>query len=827
MWKRIMQFLKSPTFEGDTEKTDAAKKSYPLFLVLFFASLIYAVITPFQLERVFIQFGFVVITSLLSLICLILSRSGNTKMAEIVLLIGLWLISTTAVFISGGINSPSLGMLIILVIMAGFLRGQQALLFWAGIAVISNIAFYFDEVFFPNPLTSHPFIFLTSNIAFILAAAFIFYLALGQIERTFAQLRNQLDEKKRIETELRQSEMRFRQFTNLSPMPIVVVTLDGKFDFINQQFINLYGFTLPDIPTTDSFFRKAYPNLAYREKAVQDWYAQIEHISQHGGVARAEYEIRDTWNKPHCVSFQASIFEEKAIIIFNDVTEHRKMETEIKENEILYRSLFENVQDSIFVMTENYFIECNQKTLELFGCKKSQIIGKTPDSFSPEYQPNGSKSSLAAKNYIKKALNGETQRFEWVHTRLDGTSFNAHVTLSKISLPEKIYILAQVRDISKQKQDQAIIKRSSRRMDTLYNLDTVINTSFDLKTILTMFLNMIVEQAEADAAAFLIYDDYLQLLKFESGLGFHTNLEQATAQIPIGFSLAGKAAISRKTLHIPDLSKIEKNETLDNLVNTEKFVAYYAIPMIVKGDLKGILEIFQRSGSHNGSEWLSYIETLANRAAVAIDNTQLFTNLQQANLEMQLTYDITLEGWVHLLSLREKESLEHAQKIVRLTEKLSRMVGIQDKDLVHILRGALLHDIGKIVIPDHILFKPGPLDEEEWQIVRKHPTAAFSALNRIDYLKPATDIPYCHHEWWNGSGYPRGLVEQEIPLAARIFTVIDVWDALSQDRPYRKAWDSQKIRDHLKEQSGIQFDPFIVKAFLALLEEDPQPFMIH
>jgi HD-GYP domain-containing protein (c-di-GMP phosphodiesterase class II) len=149
--------------------------------------------------------------------------------------------------------------------------------------------------------------------------------------------------------------------------------------------------------------------------------------------------------------------------------------------------------------------------------------------------------------------------------------------------------------------------------------------------------------------------------------------------------------------------------------------------------------------------------------------------------------------------------------------RLARAMGLGDEEVEHLRRGALLHDIGKLGIPDQILLKPGPLTEEEWAIMRTHPTLAYQWLAPIDYLRPALDIPYCHHEKWDGSGYPRGLSGEQIPLAARIFAVVDVWDALSSDRPYRKRWPEEKVRAHLVEQAGSHFDAQVVEIFISLV----------
>lgn len=193
-------------------------------------------------------------------------------------------------------------------------------------------------------------------------------------------------------------------------------------------------------------------------------------------------------------------------------------------------------------------------------------------------------------------------------------------------------------------------------------------------------------------------------------------------------------------------------------------------------------------------------------------------------LERQETYDTTLEGWVHALELRDHETKEHARRVTEMTVELARALGVSERDLVHVRRGALLHDIGKIAIPDSILLKPGGLTEREWQVMREHPCYAYTLLEPITFLQPALDIPYYHHEKWDGTGYPFGLQGEQIPLAARIFAVIDVWDALRFDRPYRAAWPEERVRRHITELAGTHFDPQIVQVFLSLLDEKPYIF---
>jgi putative nucleotidyltransferase with HDIG domain len=263
-----------------------------------------------------------------------------------------------------------------------------------------------------------------------------------------------------------------------------------------------------------------------------------------------------------------------------------------------------------------------------------------------------------------------------------------------------------------------------------------------------------------------------------------------------------------------------KLNTFLKSLKSEQFKSYYAIPLFSKGATRGILETYFRQQFSPSTDWLEFLHTLAEQATIAIDNAQLFENLQHTNQELSLAYDITLEGWGKALELRDKETQGHTHRVTNLTLELARQMNIPETELLQIRRGALLHDIGKMGVSDSILHKDGPLTDEERIEMYKHPQHAYDMLYPIAYLRPALSIAYCHHEWWDGNGYPRGLKGEEIPLPARIFAVIDVWDALLSDRPYRKAWPREKVLKYIQDLSGKQFDPQIVDVFCKMLENN-------
>jgi len=374
----------------------------------------------------------------------------------------------------------------------------------------------------------------------------------------------------------------------------------------------------------------------------------------------------------------------------------------------------------------------------------------------------------------------------------------------------------RMREAHRQGQEQ--LERQLVRLESLRTIDTTIAASLDLGLTLNVLLDQVTTQLKVDAADVLLLNPHSQFLEHAAARGFRTEALKHT-RLRLGEGYAGQAALRRSPVRIPALSDAPDGLRRAPLLLAEGFAAYYGMPLIAKGTVKGVLEIFHRSPLEPDREWEEFLDNLAGQAALAIDAAELFTDLQRSNLDLTLAYDATIEGWSRALDLRDKETEGHTQRVTEMAESLARALGVEGETLLHVRRGALLHDIGKMGVPDAILLKPGPLTEEEWVIMRKHPTYAFEMLSPIAYLKPALDIPYCHHEKWDGTGYPRGLKGEEIPLSARAFAVIDVWDALRSDRPYRPRWAEEEVLEHIHEQTGKHFDPRVVEAFLTVLKE--------
>lgn len=354
-----------------------------------------------------------------------------------------------------------------------------------------------------------------------------------------------------------------------------------------------------------------------------------------------------------------------------------------------------------------------------------------------------------------------------------------------------------------------------RRLVALRTVDMTINSSMDLRLTLNVAFDQLATQLGVDAAAVFLFNSHLQMLEYAAGCGFRSRAIEH-ARLRLGEGNSGRATLERQIIRDQDLLAPESQYAYKELLLGENFTQQIVVPLVAKGRLLGVLEIFHRSPLSPDQDWMEFMETMAGQAAIAIDNTRLFNDLQRSNLELTISYVATIEGWSQALDMRDRETEGHTQRVTEMTVQMARAMGFSDEELAHIRRGALLHDIGKMAIPDSVLLKPGPLDEEEWKIMRMHPVYAHDMLSPILYLKPALDIPYCHHEKRDGGGYPRGLKGDQIPLAARLFAIVDVWDALRSDRPYRKAWTDEDALKYILDQSGEHFDPQVVEVFKKL-----------
>ncbi len=287
--------------------------------------------------------------------------------------------------------------------------------------------------------------------------------------------------------------------------------------------------------------------------------------------------------------------------------------------------------------------------------------------------------------------------------------------------------------------------RQVDRLEALHSIDLAIASSVDLSMTLNVLLEHVTTQLHADAARVLLVDPHSQTLEYASGRGFRTRSAQ-TAHTRLGEDFAGRAALERRTVHADDPSQVQNSRHFAALWAYEGFAAYCGVPLIAKGEVKGVLEVYHRAAFQAEWDWIGFLETVAGQAAIAIHSAQIFEDLQRSNVDLSLAYDATIEGWSRALDLRDYATEGHTRRVTEMTVRLAKAMGIGDADLVHVRWGALLHDMGKMGVPDDILLKPGPLTDDEWRVMRLHPKLAYDMLSPIAYLRRALDIPYCPHE---------------------------------------------------------------------------------
>jgi PAS domain S-box-containing protein len=489
-------------------------------------------------------------------------------------------------------------------------------------------------------------------------------------------------------------------------------------------------------------------------------------------------------------------------------------EEALRKSEVLYRTLTDTSPDAVIVTDLEFRIRvANPRAQELLGADGStEWAGKRWVDFFAPLPAHFLSETLGT---LRRA--GRLEKIEIELNRGSGAAVTAELSASLLSGSggPADAILFVLRDVTDRKRNERQIRQQLEKLAALRTIDAAITASLDLRVTLMVILDELTSQLQVDAADILLLNAVSQTLRYSAGRGFRSG-HQKEIYIPLNRGTAGRAAQDRRVLVLPHWNPGEDDPARGEAMAGEGFESYVAAPLMAKGQVKGVLEVFHRVPLNPDPEWLSYLETVAEQAAIAIDNAMLFEDLQRTNIELTLAYDATIEGWSRALDLRDRETEGHTQRVTENTLRLARAMGMPEGELVHARRGCLLHDIGKMAIPDSILLKPGPLLQEELDVMRRHPTFAFEWLSSIAFLRPTLDIPYCHHERWDGNGYPRRLKGEQIPLAARIFAIVDIWDALRSDRPYRTAWPDARIKDYLTSLDGEYFDPRVVRTFMDL-----------
>jgi len=615
-----------------------------------------------------------------------------------------------------------------------------------------------------------------------------------------------ISKRKIAEEALRASEARFSTIFHTSPVSIALTRLKDNFLVdVNQAWLDLTGYD------RDETIGQTILNLNIWHSPKQRKQI-ISQLQKQGGVQGVEAGIQTKSGESLEVLFSAEMIElaEEAYMLSMafDITDRKRAEKALTMSEERYRDLVDNSQELICTHDlKGNLLSVNPWAAKTLGHKLEDLLGKNiADFLTPETQGGFQTylDKIQEKGHAQgemAVLTGSGEQLIW--------EYNNSLRTEGVEQP---LVRGMAHDVTEKRVSEKRIRQQIARLTALREIDRYITSSFNLNQTLDMLVRTIIRQLNVDAASILLFNSGSNILEYIAGTGFYRNPIQKM-RMNVTEDYAGKIVLNRKVIKIADISQADPPFMVDYFKD-ENFVVYFGLPLIAKGQIKGVMEVFHRSHLDPDEEWFSYLEMLAGQAAIAIDSAQLFNNLQKSNAELTQAYDATIEGWSYALDLRDKETEGHTLRVTAMTTQLCKRFGLNEDELKYARWGALLHDIGKMGIPDSILLKPGKLSEDEWVIMKMHPTFARKMLERVNYLKSAIDIPYYHHEKWDGSGYPEGLKGEQIPMTARIFAVADVWDALTSDRPYRPAWSKKDALKYIESVADSHLDPQVIEVFL-------------
>ncbi len=874
------RMLRPPVFEDDVERTRQAAALHPILVISATASIVYLIASAFQGKVFFGTVDYVLPLLVFLGLLQVVSRRGHPKLASWFLVVGLTLLLAASSAANDGVRSPAYAVFVDVVLIAGALLGLGPAvaigLVAAGLGVGMLWAEAAGRLGYSQVLHPSAVYFFSLQLV-VLVALVVVRLSSRDIraalERASAEIERRLRFQKRLHFRVELGEI----LASLSAA-FVSAGEDSEDELVVYALGELRGFLNADICLLD--FANGEKGADGRGKIWSD--AQTNPVQGAGlrGILASEQSLGSELKLGHTItrrrsdsgwespSFWADLepwagnvamviilpvwsvaaseglllvgFEGQEAAFESDVLGQVRTLAEIMVNglnrihvekalrqsleelerselakldlDYRYQLLFRDSADAIYISEKGgRIIDFNPAAYALFSIPEwEQAEINASDLYAWADDRRVLQETMEADGYIQDyAVKLRTR---------DDRVLDCLITASvrRDQNGEVAGYQGIIRDVSRERQRQQLMDMQVRRLEAINRIGQAISGSTDSRVTYEVLLSEVIQLLEVDAASILVTEQKSGLLVFGAGKGFRTEALRYS-QLRFGEGFAGMAALSHQEIFAAELGGGTPFERSPKFA-AEGFVSYCGLPLLAKGRVGGVLELFTRTTLEPSDAWWETARSFAAQAAVAMDSANLFIELERSNQELVRAYDATLEGWAKAHDLRDHETVGHSKRVAEMTLKLANALSVPGPKLVHIYRGALLHDIGKLAVPDAILRKPGKLEEHEWEVMRQHPKFAYELLKDIGYLAPSLDIPRYHHEYWDGNGYPEGLSRESIPLPARIFAVVDVWDALTSDRPYRKAWERQRVLDYLRERRGTQFDPQVVDRFLEMMD---------
>ncbi len=646
-----------------------------------------------------------------------------------------------------------------------------------------------------------------------------------EITRLSGEINLMVESLNEAENDALRYERRFRNI--LENMNLITIILDpqGVLKYCNQYLLDLTGYSEEEIVEKDW-----YPIFVPEEESELIRGKVAQHVEGVKNYVHGENFILTKNGEKRLISWSNTPIADSdgnpigVASIGEDITIKYQAEEEIRRSEAMLKSIMDAAPVVIGLVKDRQMVWLSDKAEGLTGYTLAELIGQPASVFYKNDNLEAYQEIMLNIRHDVLTKSNSFLRTQWIKKDKQVIDIDLRVAaVTPYSWADGVIVTAM--DVTEQlKSEEALntsfeqIKTLLTRMSALRNIDQAITSPDELGQLINQILGLIRKTLNLDVVMVSLFENehqYLRLFGID-GSGFDSSL--------LGVTFTGNRLI-RKALETNQLVSQLRNkkfnfQDLRYRLDTElNFEQYMVVPLMVKGEVLGVLEVLAEKSVCHGQDCREFLQTMAVQLAIALDNANLANQKEIAFEALQNSYEATIEGWALALEMRDKETAGHSKRVVELTLELAKRMGFSNEECTHLRRGVRLHDIGKMSIPDRVLLKPGSLNEEEWEIMKQHPVYAYNLLKEIPYLLPALDIPYCHHERWNGSGYPRGLRGEEIPIGARIFAVVDIWDALTSDRPYRAAWSTQKTVTYLKEQAGILVDPQLVDLFLQILFE--------